>query len=87
MYILSNVEQNGNKPCPNDNIINVTKLKALADDKLNGAKMTISLFDRVKKNCGKRKKCWLPAFSPFPTVFSKSFSFRVVKSPDREVNS
>ena len=22
------------------------------------------------KHCGKRRKCWLPAFSPFPTVFS-----------------
>ena len=24
--------------------------------------------------CGKRRKCWLPAFSPFPTMFSKTFS-------------
>ena len=22
------------------------------------------------KHCGKRRKCWQPAFSPFPTVFS-----------------
>ena len=22
------------------------------------------------KHCGKRRKCWKPAFSPFPTVFS-----------------
>ena len=22
------------------------------------------------KHYGKRRKCWLPAFSPFPTVFS-----------------
>ena len=22
------------------------------------------------KHCGKRRKCWLPAFSPFPTAFS-----------------
>ena len=22
------------------------------------------------KHCGKRRKCWLPAFSPFPTMFS-----------------
>ena len=22
------------------------------------------------KYCGKRRKCWLPAFSPFPTMFS-----------------
>ena len=44
--------------------------------------MAISLCDRVTKHCGKRRKCWLPAFSPFPTVFSKAFFFRVVKSWD-----
>ena len=22
------------------------------------------------KHCGKRRKCWWPAFSPFPTMFS-----------------
>ena len=27
-------------------------------------------------------KCWLPAFSPFPTVFSKALFFKVVKSRD-----
>ena len=35
-----------------------------------------------RKHCGKRRKCWWPAFSPFPTMFSKAFSFRVVKSRD-----
>ena len=61
----------------------MTKLKAFADNKLNVAelKMTISLSDRVE-NTGKRRKCWLPAFSPFPTVFSKAASFRTVKSRD-----
>ena len=29
--------------------------------------------------CGKRRKCWLPAFSPFPTIFSKIFFSRVVQ--------
>ena len=35
-----------------------------------------------RKLCGKRRKCWLPAFSPFPTMFSMAFVllFRVVKS-------
>ena len=36
---------------------------------------TIPIFNNPKeegfgKHCGKRRKCWLPAFSPFPTVFS-----------------
>ena len=28
---------------------------------------------------GKRQKCWLSAFSPFPTMFSKDFFASVVK--------
>ena len=23
-------------------------------------------FGKGRKHCGKRRKCWLPAFSPFP---------------------
>ena len=40
---------------PNDKILAVTKLKALADDKLDVAKMTISLFDRVENTWEKEK--------------------------------
>ena len=36
----------------------------------------ISLFDRVENTVGKGEKCWSPAFSPFPTVFSKAFFFK-----------
>ena len=35
----------------------------------------------------KRRKCWLPAFSPFPTMFSKGFYTRVVKSGGCAVKS
>ena len=38
------------------------------------------LLGMGRKYCGKRRKCWLPAFSPFPTMFSKGFSSGVVKS-------
>ena len=42
---------------------------------------------KKKKNCrrqnkfgwGKRRECWFPAFSPFPTMFSKDFFLNVVK--------
>ena len=34
-----------------------------------------------RKHCGKRRKCWQPAFSPFHTMFSthpeKNFCFKV----------
>ena len=46
----------------------MTKLKELTDDKLNLAKVTISVFE--------------PAFSPFPTEFSKALFLRVVKRQD-----
>ena len=26
--------------------------------------------ESFSKHCGKRRKCWLPAFSPFPTMLS-----------------
>ena len=31
---------------------------------------------------GKGKKCWLPAFFPFPIMFSKGLFLRIVKSRD-----
>ena len=49
--------------------LDVTKLKAFADENFNAAKMTISLFDRVE-NTGKKRK---GAFSLFSTVFFKVF--------------
>ena len=49
---------------PNSKIFDYNKSEAFADNKLNIAKMTIS--DRVEKIVG---KCWLPEFSPVPTMF------------------
>ena len=31
-----------------------------------------------RKHCEKWRKCWLPAFSPFPTMFSKVFFPRLM---------
>ena len=58
-----------------------SKLKAFAEDKINETKIEIR-FGKGKKHCGKRRKCWLPAFSTFPTMFLNGFYFRVVKSLD-----
>ena len=64
---------------PNDKILkDWSKLKAFADDKLKVAKIMIYVFDSVEKIVN-RRKCWLPAFSPFPTMFSKGFFLTVVK--------
>ena len=40
-----------------------------------------------KKYCEEMRKCWLPAFSPFPAVLAKGFFFRVIKSLDCVVMS
>ena len=66
---------------PNDKLLDRSELKAFADNKMNVTKTEI-LSGIVREHCGKRRKCWLPAFSPFPTMFSKGFIFRVVKSRD-----
>ena len=39
-----------------------------------------------KKHVGKRRKCWLPAFSPFSLMFSKEFFFKVIKSQELTPN-
>ena len=58
-----------------------SKLKPLADDKFIVTKNVTEVFLREKKKtCGKRIKCWLRAFSLFPTMFSNNIFPRVVKS-------
>ena len=57
-----------------------TIVNAFADVKLNIDKLMV--FVRMEENIvGKNKKCWLPAFSSFPTMFKKASytgSFKVV---------
>ena len=65
---------------PNDKMLDLSKLKPFADDNLNVNKKKEICFEKRRKHCGKRRKCWLPAFSPFPTMFSKGFLLRVVYS-------
>ena len=56
-------------PLPNDKILDVTKLKAFAEEKLNIAKMTISLFDKVKNTVGKGENAGYQHFLFFPQCF------------------
>ena len=61
----------------------LTKIKNIADDNLNLNQNIEICFGKGRKHCGeKSRKCWLPAFSPFPTMFSKSSLYSVIKSPD-----
>ena len=43
-----------------------------------GRKIQI-LFGKGRKHCGKRRKCWSSAFSPFPTMFLKAICFKKEK--------
>ena len=64
---------------PDDKILNYSKLKACADNKIHVTQKIEVCYGMSRKYCGKRRKCWLPAISPFPTMFSKAFVHRVVK--------
>ena len=52
-------------PSPDDKILALSKLKTLADAKLNVMKSIKIVFHSERI---------LPASSPFPTIFSKDFS-------------
>ena len=45
------------------------------------------VLDRAENIAGKGENAGVSAFSPFPTMFSKAFFFRVVKSWDCVVKS
>ena len=66
---------------PKGKILDRSKLKAFAD------KIIIRCLGEGRKHLGKKRKCWLPAFSSGFTMFSKVFSFRVIKNHDCVVKS
>ena len=71
---------------PNNKILDVTKLNAFADDKVNVAQMLVSVFDRIENIVGKGENAGYKHFSFSHYVF-KGFFFGVVKSRDCVVKS
>ena len=67
---------------PNDKIVDWSNLKASADDKIYITEKIEVGFGTGRKHIGKRRKCWFPAFSTFPIMFSTGSFFRVNKSQD-----
>ena len=67
---------------PTDKILDCSKLKAFADDIVDVTKKLKFVVRSLENIVVKGEKCWLPAFSPFPTMFLKGFFPRVIKSPD-----
>ena len=72
---------------PNDKILDWSKLKAFADDKIN--ETFFNFFQGTEETMMKKEKMLVtvPAFSPFPTMFSKVFFLKVAKSQDCVVKS
>ena len=66
-------------PLPNDKFLDKTKLKAVADDKLNVDLMTISLCDRVESTVGKEENAGYEHFPLFPWCFPKPSSLGSLK--------
>ena len=60
-------------------ILDMTKLKAFTDDKLNVDKMTISLSDTEENTEGKGENAGDQHFLLFPPCFVKPFSFGSLK--------
>ena len=73
-------------PFPKRKIMDSYKFKTIADDNKCNFKAEI-LFRMGRKQCGIRRKCWLPTFSPFRTMFSRGFIYRVFRSLDCVVKS
>ena len=61
-------------PFPHDKILDQSKLKAFADDKLNVTKMIISVFDRVENVAGKGEITCTSNFSFSHNVFKRLIS-------------
>ena len=47
----------------------------------------IFVFDRAENIVEKEEKWWLPAFSPFPTMFFKGVFLKVINRQDCVVKS
>ena len=73
---MRNFLTQGYNPLPDDKILVLPKLKAFADDSYS---KHYSCVSQDKKHCGKSRKCQLPAFSSFPTMFSEAFFSSVSK--------
>ena len=58
-------------PLPNNKILAMTKLKAFAEEKLNVAKMMISIFDRSENIVGKGENAGYRRFLLYPQCCQK----------------
>ena len=67
---------------PNEKSFKLVQIQSTCRRQNNNDSKTEICVGKSRKDCVKKRKCWLPAFSPFPTIFSKPFFTRGVKSQD-----
>ena len=67
---------------PNDNILDWSKLKASADHKISVTEKLKFVFGSIENIAGKGENAGHQHFLLFPTLFSKGFFFKIIKSRD-----
>ena len=72
---------------PNNKFLDWSKFKASADDKINVNEKFKFIFGRVENIVGKGENAGYQHFLLFPTMFSKGFILKVIKSRDCMVKS
>ena len=66
-------------PLKENKILALSKLKAVVHNKLKFTQNIEFVLNWVENIMGKKRKCWLQARSPFPTIFLKGFFLKIVK--------
>ena len=67
---------------PNNKILDMSKFKALPEDKINVTEKLKFVLGLVENIMGKGRNAGLYQHFPFPIMFSKGLFLRVVKSRD-----
>ena len=73
-------DQKGLNSLPHDNILDWSRFKALADDKINITKQVKFVFERVESIVGKGENAGYQHFLLFPQFLQKGLFLKVVKS-------
>ena len=55
-------------------------MKAFEESNSNVGQMIQFLIETEVNIVGKRRKCWLPAFSPFTTMFLQGVFLRIINT-------
>ena len=74
-------------PLPDDKILDLSKMKVIADDKSQVIRMAKFVLNKIENIVGKEENADYQHFLLFPQCFQKAFPLGVVKSRDCVVKS